>query len=180
MISINAESFESDLRRLIDKIVVTHPISPNSHLGDIIQDMGRKKLLLVRLKDDNFGINESINISDTSRDYLNLLQTEKLSACRLCYHRNDDNRCEFHKKYVNIDMPNSGDDYDQFLNSDMGIISFVELYYTYLGMDFWRPTAVFLFRDLTGFSSIKEMMMHYNHPFENDVDSVPVESMDCE
>jgi hypothetical protein len=180
MIKNNMDNFDSDLRRLIDKIVAAHPISPESRLGDIIQEMGRKKLLLVRLKDDNFGIDESINISDTSRDYLNLLQTEKLSACRLCYHKNDDNRCEFHKKYVDIDMPNSGDDYDKFLNSDMGVISFVELYYTYLGMDFWKPTAVFLFRDLTGFSSIKEMMIHYNYPFDENVDSVPIESMDCE
>ncbi len=151
-------------------------------LGDVIQQMGREKLLLCRLKDDDFAIKESNELSDVSRDYLNALQLEKFYSCRLCYTKNDADRCEFHKKYVHTSLISNktNEDYVNFLNSEMGIISFVELYYTFLSVPQWKMTAVFLFRDLTGHSSIRELLNAYNHKCSLDVDHIDYETMEMD
>ncbi|QEI03484.1 hypothetical protein [Spodoptera cosmioides nucleopolyhedrovirus] len=197
MISEQQQQFAADLQALIDRIKqkpppppplptdsaaanVSPPPSP-SRLGDVIQHMGRNGLLLQRKKDDNFDINETIDISDVARDYLNLLQTEKMSTCRLCYHNDETSRCEFHKKYIFTKDPKAHyDDYVNFLNSEMGVISFIELYYTYLGVSSWKIVSLMMMRDLTGFSSIRELLTYYNYECSDDVDSVPYETMDCE
>lgn len=173
--------FVIDLQALIDKITANHAPDPNSRLGDVIQHMGRNNLLLQRKKDEDFSINETLHVSDTARDYLNILQTEKLSSCRLCYHNDDSLRCEFHKKYIfskNSKVYN--EEYVKFLNSDMGIISFIELYYSYLSVPNWKMASLMMMRDLTGFSSIKELLTYYNYECNDDVDVVPYETMDCE
>ncbi|AIZ48690.1 asb133 [Agrotis segetum nucleopolyhedrovirus B] len=175
------KEFQADLKDHIDKITTNHAPDPKSRLGDVIQHMGRNSLLLQRKKDEDFSINLTHAISDVSRDYLNLLQTEKLSECRLCYHNDDSKRCEFHKKYIFTKDPKVyADEYVNFLNSEMGIISFVELYYSYLSVPFWRMASVTMMRDLTGFSSIKELLTYYNYECDEDVDVVPYEIMDCE
>ncbi|AOL56745.1 hypothetical protein [Chrysodeixis includens nucleopolyhedrovirus] len=203
------ETFRDDLRRLTSKLMdlvrpktpkVTTTLaltssssspppppppppmpSPPPKLGDVLQHMGRNKLLLKRKKDDDFSIEEINILSDEARDYLNALQLEKFYHCRLCYHKNAELRCDFHRKYVfdqSSDAKNSA--YIEFLNSEMGVISFVELYYSYLSVPFWKLNAQFLFRDLTGFSSIKELLTFYNYECLDDVDDVSFETMDEE
>jgi hypothetical protein len=181
MAYLNTEEFCRDLELLTTRITEKSPIDPNSHLGDVIQHMGRNKLLLKRKKDEDFAIAESIDLSETARLYLNALQTEKLATCRLCYHNDDSFRCEFHKKYIfTKNATEHSDEYVQFLNSDMGIISFVELYYVYLGVPSWKLTSLIMMRDLTDFSSIKELLTYYNYDCADDVDKLPYETMDDE
>ncbi|AIE47850.1 ac34-like protein [Peridroma alphabaculovirus] len=178
---MDAETFERDLRELTAKLTAVRPADPKSRLGDVIQHMGRTKLLLQRKKDDDFAIAESIDISDAARDYLNVLQTEKLSQCRLCYHSDAAKRCAFHAKYIFTKNPKEHpDEYVRFLNSDMGIISFVELYYSYLSVPFWKVASLMMMRDLTGFSSVRELLTFYNYECDDDADEVPFETMDCD
>lgn len=174
-------AFQKDLQTLINKLSCDHAVQEKSKLGNVIQHMGRAGLLLERKKNEDFSIKENIEISDVTRNYLNLLQTEKLTKCKLCYHIDDNLRCEFHKKYIFAKDPKIYyDEYIEFLNSEMGIISFIELYYTYLGVPFWKLTALMMMRDLTGFSSIKELLTYYNYECQDDVDVVPYEIMDCD
>jgi Protein of unknown function (DUF1247) len=178
---LNIDEFCRDLVAHTERITAACPVSADARLGDVIQHLGRNKLLLRRKKDEDFAIAEEIELADATRVYLNALQTEKLSTCRLCYHNDDSRRCDFHRKYLftkNVKQHN--DEYVQFLNTDMGIISFVELYYTYLGVPFWRLAALMMMRDLTDFSSIKELLTYYNYDCADDVDKVPYETMDCE
>jgi hypothetical protein len=186
---MEAQQFTADLQALIDRVNQQQQqqspdagaAEPPPRLGDVIQHLGRNGLLLQRKKDENFDINETIDISDVARDYLNLLQTEKMSSCRLCYHNDETLRCDFHKKYIfNKNPKEHYDDYVNFLNSEMGVISFVELYYTYLGVSSWRIVSLMMMRDLTGFSSIRELLTYYNYECSDDVDTVPYETMDCE
>ncbi|AAZ38302.1 ORF-136 [Agrotis segetum nucleopolyhedrovirus A] len=173
--------FLADVQAQITKITANHTPDPKSRLGDVLQHMGRNGLLLQRKKDEDFSINETIELSDTVRDYLNVLQTEKLSTCRLCYHNDDNVRCDFHKKYIFTKNPKTHyDEYVAFLNSEMGIISFVELYYSYMSVQFWKMASLMMMRDLTGFSSIKELLTYYNYECDEDVDVVPYETMDCD
>ncbi|ABM45835.1 unknown protein [Spodoptera frugiperda multiple nucleopolyhedrovirus] len=178
---MSSQEFINDLQALIDRVSAKHKPDPNSKLGDVIQHMGRNGLLLQRKKEDDFSIDEKIEISDTARDYLNLLQTEKLSECRLCYHNDDTSRCDFHRKYIFTKDPKQYyDDYVNFLNSEMGIISFVELYYTYLAVSTYKIVSLMMMRDLTNFSSVRELLTYYNYECANDIDVVPYETMDCE
>nr|AAP31239.1 XB-181 [Spodoptera litura nucleopolyhedrovirus] len=175
------QQFAADLRALIERVSANHKPDAKSRLGDVIQHMGRNNLLLQRKKDEDFNINERIDISDVTRDYLNLLQTEKLSTCRLCYHNDESLRCDFHKKYIFVkDSKLYYDEYVDFLNSEMGVISFIELYYTYLSVSSWKMVSLIMMRDLTGFSSLRELLAYYNYEFNEDVDTVPYETMDCE
>jgi Protein of unknown function (DUF1247) len=171
--------FKTDLSVLIKKITANKPECPDSKLGDVIQYMGQKGFLFKRLKDDEFGINETIDLCEQSRFYLNVLQTEKLFHCKMCYLENDLFRCEFHKKYIfNLDPVKNREEYIKFLNTDMGIISFIELYYSYLSTSpIW--TAQMILRDLCGFSSIKELLQYYNYECNESVDKVDFEIMDC-
>jgi hypothetical protein len=191
IVAVVGDTFHSDLKQLTDKILVSMPPAsslstttprPEPKLGDVIQHMGRNKLLLRRKKDDDFTIDEINSLSDATRDYLNALQLEKFYHCRLCYNKNEELRCDFHKKYIFNNQSSSKDNevYIQFLNSEMGIISFVELYYSYLSVPFWKLNAQFLFRDLTGFSSIKELLTFYNYDCADDVDIVAFETMEEE
>ncbi|AJD80716.1 hypothetical protein [Pseudoplusia includens SNPV IE] len=203
------ETFRDDLRRLTSKLMdlvrpktpkVTTTLaltssssspppppppppmpSPPPKLGDVLQHMGRNKLLLKRKKDDDFSIEEINILSDEARDYLNALQLEKFYHCRLCYHKMPNSDAIFIENMFSIShrtqriAPTSS-----FLNSEMGVISFVELYYSYLSVPFWKLNAQFLFRDLTGFSSIKELLTFYNYECLDDVDDVSFETMDEE
>ncbi|AGR56776.1 ac34 [Hemileuca sp. nucleopolyhedrovirus] len=177
----NDDNFAQDLARLTIEILNGKSVDPESKLGDIISYMGRNKLLLTRKKEEMFDIKETIELCDETRVYLNVLQTEKLKHCRLCYQKDDQYRCEFHKKYIfNKDSMQYYDEYVDFLNSDMGIISFVELYYSYMNVEFWKITGKFIFRDLTGFDSVKALLEHYNHTSKDDVDEPSIESMDTD
>ncbi|AKR17342.2 hypothetical protein [Urbanus proteus nucleopolyhedrovirus] len=141
--------------------------------------MSKNKLLLTRKRDEDFNIDDTIELSEESRQYLNALQTEKLYHCRLCYHKNEKNRCDFHKKYIfDKDQVKEYDAYVNFLNSEMGIISFVELYYTYLAVDFWSHTASILFKDLTSFKCIKDLLHFYNYSCDDNVDILHYTTMD--
>nr|QGX02398.1 maco-A 153 [Mamestra configurata nucleopolyhedrovirus A]WRQ96389.1 maco-153 [Mamestra configurata nucleopolyhedrovirus A]WRQ96558.1 maco-A 153 [Mamestra configurata nucleopolyhedrovirus A] len=181
MAYLNTVEFCRDLEQHTARITAKCPVDPNSRLGDVIQHMGRNKLLLKRKKDDDFSIAESIELSEAARLYLNALQTERMSSCRLCYHNDDSFRCEFHKKYIfTKNHMENNDEYVQFLNSDMGIISYVELYYVYLGISTWRIIASNRLKDLTDFSSIKELLTFYNYDCDDDADKVPDETMDEE
>ncbi|ABI35704.1 hypothetical protein [Ectropis obliqua nucleopolyhedrovirus] len=152
-----------------------------SKLGDIVLDLNEKKMLLKRKKDENFDIKESIVLSDEVRRYLNVLQIEKFQHCRLCYNKDDSQRCDFHRRYIFCKDPlTSYDEYMEFLNSEMGIISFVELYYSYLSVEFWRPTAKFLFRDLTGFDGVKDLLREYKYAADENVDRIDVQTMDMD
>ncbi|AUV65399.1 hypothetical protein [Alphabaculovirus myunipunctae] len=178
MAYLNADEFRRDIAEQTRRI---GPVSADSRLGDVLQHMGRNKLLLQRKRDDDFAINELHEISDETRLYLNALQTEKLASCRLCYHNDDSLRCDFHRKYIfTKDVKQYGDEYVEFLNSEMGIVSFVELYYTYLSVPFWKLTALMMMRDLTNFSSIRELLTFYNYECTDNVDEAPIETMDCE
>jgi Protein of unknown function (DUF1247) len=171
--------FRADLAQLTKKILNNQPPDPDSKLGDIILYLNENKLLLTRKKDENFEIKESIDLSVETRDYLNALQTEKFNHCRLCYHKDQNLVCDFHKKYIfTKDSLQYHDEYTNFLNSEMGIISMVELYYTYMTVDFWRITGQYIFRDLTGFMSVKSLLQHYNYPYKANVDEPAIECMD--
>lgn len=173
------EEFCRDLAELMQTI--NKPADPASRLGDVLQSMGFNKLLYARKKDDNFDIDDVICLSEETRQYLNVLQTEKLYHCRFCYDKNDELRCSFHKKYLfNKDMTQNYDEYIAFLNSDMGVISFIELYYTYLSLEFWKANAQILLRDLTGFSTIKSLLEYYNYETSDDVDAPCVHTMDTD
>lgn len=166
-----SDLFISDLAELTRTITANNGINANSRLGDAIQYLGSNGLLLRNKKDEDFNIHETIALSDTARDYLNALQTEKLFHCRLCYHKNDEARCDFHKKYIfKLDPKQHHDEYIDYLNTEMGIISFVELYYTYLNLDFWKMAGQLIFKDLTGFSSVRELLKHYSYECSDDVD----------
>ncbi|AXS67690.1 ac34-like protein [Cryptophlebia peltastica nucleopolyhedrovirus] len=171
--------FRRDLKKLTATITKDCPVNPDSKLGDVVQYLGAHGLLLQRKKDDNFDIKVVLEVSDETRDYLNALQTEKFEHCRLCYHRNDQTRCDFHKKYIfTKNEKENYEEYIEFLNSEMGIISFIELYYTYLSLEFWKANAQILLRDLTGFSSLKELLTYYGHNVADDVDQANIQSMD--
>lgn len=178
-------SFHSDLVQLTAKIMdksVFQNVEYEPRLGDVLQDMGRNKLLFRRLKDNNFAINETHLLSNEARDYLNALQIEKFYTCRLCYHVNEANRCDFHKKYVPLSLLNkkNNDEYYNFLNTEMGSISFIETYYSFLSTQQWKFASVILLRDLTECSSIKELLNSYNYACDDGVDTVDFETMDIE
>ncbi|AAR28782.1 ORF18 [Leucania separata nucleopolyhedrovirus] len=173
--------FDEDIERLTDEIeanlTLPHRIEPR--LGDVIQQLGRKKLLLAAKKDENFDIEPVHELSDSTRRYLNVLQVEKLYKCRACYGHDQTKRCWFHQKYLfTKDMKQHADEYSQFLNTQMGIVSFVELYYTYLAVPDWVLVGRFVLHDLTGCFTIAELLGHYGHEFEPDVDKCSVEIMD--
>ncbi|QYC92738.1 AC34 [Trabala vishnou gigantina nucleopolyhedrovirus] len=193
----NSIEFRKDIKMLTDTIIAnnaattttTTTLTPtptttpiiDSKLGDVLEFMGRNGLLLRRKKDENFCINETIHLSDETRIYLNTLQTEKLYHCRMCYHKNSSSQCWFHKKYIFDKNPDSDeDDYTTFLNSEMGIVSYVELYYSYLSVEFWRVAAKFLFRDLTGFDNVKSLLEYYNYECAEDADLPAIILMDCD
>ncbi|QWO71602.1 AC34-like protein [Orgyia pseudotsugata single capsid nuclopolyhedrovirus] len=179
-----ALQFREDLAQLTRTILDGKPPDLDSHLGDVIANMSVNKRLLKRIKDENFDIAESLELSSEAREYLNALQTEKLRHCRQCYYKSDYNRCNFHQKYIlntnNTANGNSSEDYINFMNSEMGVISFIELYYTYLCLDFWKPTAIFLLRDLTGYDSIKSLLTEHGYTCADDVDSPCVYAMDVD
>ncbi|AAG53770.1 unknown [Helicoverpa armigera nucleopolyhedrovirus] len=186
LIMMDAAEFHRDLKNLtktLNEQIVARNIGvvEKPCLGTLLQYMGRNKLLLREKKDNDFAINEINELSDEARDYLNALQIEKFYTCRMCYHKNANLRCDFHKKYIfDKDMKTYPDEYVSFLNSEMGVISFVELYYSYLCVPFWNTTAKLLLRDLTGFTSLKQLFDHYNYAYANDVDEACFELMDCE
>nr|WUR10778.1 hp [Calliteara abietis nucleopolyhedrovirus] len=174
-------SFRDDLAQLTRTIVQNKQVASDFHLGDVLAQMCVNKRLLTRLKEDNFDIVEGFELSNEARAYLNALQGEKLKHCRHCYHKNAHRRCEFHKKYIFEKNPNEHySEYVSFLNSEMGVISFVELYYTYLCLDFWRATAVILFRDLTGFDNVKTLLTEHGYACADDVDVPCVDAMDID
>jgi len=180
--SNNRAQFLMDLKNLTDSITDNKGPDAESKLGTLLQQMSRTGLLLQRKKNEDFSI-ESIVLSDITKDYLNALQTEKMYKCRFCYYKNDDKRCEFHKKYIfEKDQKLNYKEYVNFLNSEMGIISFVEMYFSFLMIPFWKQTASILFKDLTGFSSIKELLLKYNcyHDRMQDIDEGVLELMDCD
>ncbi|AHH82622.1 ORF-33 [Buzura suppressaria nucleopolyhedrovirus] len=178
---MDEQQFRSDLSKLTATILKGEWPDPESRLGDVIAHMAKNNLLLTRKKEDFPDIRGAFLLSDEARDYLNALQTEKLTHCRLCYHKNTENQCDFHKRYIfSKNADNYRQEYVQFLNSEMGIISFVELYYTFLSIDFWNITAKILFRDLTGFDSVKELLDNYNYTSDENVDSVNVKTMDTD
>ncbi|ADD73747.1 ORF38 [Lymantria xylina nucleopolyhedrovirus] len=176
-----AESqFRRDLAAKTAGLVETlPPADVRPQLGDVLQMMGEKKLLLVQEKDDNFDINERHLLSDEARDYLNALQTDKLFACRACYHGRVESRCAFHAAYL-VDE-NAGDEYIRFLNSDMGIINRVELYYSHLSAAseeaVWRAQAADVFRKLTGFEGVRALLTHYERAVAADADAAHFECM---
>ncbi|AGE89871.1 hypothetical protein SlsnVgp016 [Spodoptera littoralis nucleopolyhedrovirus] len=179
--------FDKDIARLtaaIGQNVDVQSASPSPKLGDVLQQLGRKRNgLLSRKKDENFDIAETIELSDATKDYLNVLQLEKLYACRACYERDDSRRCWFHKKYIfTKNMKTHYDEYVQFLNSQMGIVSYVELYYTYLAAPpFWNATAKIMLDELTGHSSIASLLKHHGHETSIDADEPAAVAMDtCE
>ncbi|QEI03649.1 hypothetical protein [Rachiplusia nu nucleopolyhedrovirus] len=172
----NSSTFHEDLARLTAKIKSSSMYKPEYEpkLGDVLQKLGREKKLLQRMKDNNFDINEVHELSDVARDYLNALQVEKLYTCRMCYHKNHKYKCDFHKKYIDVNMVSVQHDekYIRFLNSEMGPISFMELYYVFLSLPQWRLTAQFLMRDLTGCSSVQELLITNECRNSHDVDIV--------
>ncbi|ABY65786.1 hypothetical protein [Orgyia leucostigma nucleopolyhedrovirus] len=173
--------FRQDLARHTRIILADKTLDPDAHLGDVIACMSVNKRLLRRLKDENFDIVESVELSDETRNYLNVLQTEKMQHCRLCYHKSANNRCEFHKKYLfDNNVNRDSKQYTDFMNSEMGVISFVELYYTYLCLDFWKPTAIFLMRDLTGYDNVKSLLNDHGYSCADDVDLPCVNDMDID
>ncbi|QHB21710.1 ac34 [Artaxa digramma nucleopolyhedrovirus] len=173
--------FRADLARLTATILDNKPPHPDARLGDVIAHMSRNKLLLKNKKDENFDIAESVVLSDEAVAYLNALQTEKLYHCRTCYHKNAKNKCAFHAKYIFDKNRNENEtEYINFLNSEMGIISFVELYYTYLCIDFWNITAEFVLDDLTGFKSVESLLNYYNYSCLKDVDTPVVNLMNVD
>ncbi|ACO53499.1 unknown [Euproctis pseudoconspersa nucleopolyhedrovirus] len=173
--------FREDLARLTSKILNNQSPDPNAKLGDVLAHMSKNKLLLRKKKDENFDIAESIILSDETIAYLNALQTEKLYHCRLCYHKNAVDKCSFHTKYIfDKDQNKHYAEYVDFLNSEMGIISYVELYYTYLCVDFWNVTAEFVLEDLTGFKNVESLLKYYDHPCLQDVDTPAVNLMNTD
>lgn len=178
---MDEQQFCSDLSKLTAIILKDDWPHPESRLGDVIAHMAKNNLLLKRKRDEYPEIRGAFSLSNEARDYLNALQTEKLTHCRLCYHKDNKNQCDFHKRYIFTKNVNEyRNEYVQFLNSEMGIISFVELYYTFLSIDLWKITAQILFRDLTGFSSVKELLDNYNYTTDENVDSANVETMDTD
>lgn len=182
--SVNVDEFRSDLAALTAKILMKHPLDPNSRLGDILQNMSENNMLLLKKRDEIFDIKDTNKLSEETRVYLNLLQTEKLNHCRQCYNKTDaqEVRCWFHKKYI-FDKCQTKfyHEYVDFLNSEMGIISFVELYYVYLALDdVWKHNAPILLDKLTGFKSIKSLLSHYNYECEEAADTSNVECMDTD
>nr|AIX47880.1 hypothetical protein [Lymantria dispar multiple nucleopolyhedrovirus]AJR20314.1 orf-38 protein [Lymantria dispar multiple nucleopolyhedrovirus]AMO27540.1 hypothetical protein [Lymantria dispar multiple nucleopolyhedrovirus]AMO27895.1 hypothetical protein [Lymantria dispar multiple nucleopolyhedrovirus]AMO65534.1 Orf-38 protein [Lymantria dispar multiple nucleopolyhedrovirus] len=155
------------------------PPDVRPQLGDVLQLMGEKKLLLAEEKDDNFDIAERHLLSDEARDYLNALQTDKLFECRACYHGRAESRCAFHAAYL-VDE-RAGDEYIEFLNGDMGIISRVELYYSHLSAAreeaVWRAQAADVFRKLTGFEGVRALLTHYDRAVPADADAAHFECM---
>jgi hypothetical protein len=142
-------------------------------LGDVIQQMGRDKQLLTKRKENEFRLFEINDLSDETRNYLNVLQIEKMFHCRSCYNIDDTERCWFHKKYLFLGPQTTNDketltnEYIDFLNTDMGIISFVELYYVCLMMELcWKHKAPKILYDLTGRFSINELL--HTHDETND------------
>ncbi|AIU41263.1 ac34 [Sucra jujuba nucleopolyhedrovirus] len=182
---MDEQEFRSDLANLTATILKGEWPDPEARLGDVIAHMAKENLLLTRKKTSVPGLRGAFELSSEARDYLNALQTEKFTHCRLCYHMNSNNTCQFHKKYM-FNKPSSQPDntasseYVDFLNSEMGIISYVELYYTYLSLDFWKLTAKFLFRDLTGFDSVKSLLEYYSYNCDDSADKTNVETMDTE
>lgn len=173
--------FDRDIAQLTAEISQNLPAKPEPapRLGDVIQQMGRQKLLLARKKDENFEINEIHELSEETRLYLNALQLEKLYRCRACYEPDDSRRCWFHKKYLfDKDMKAYPDEYTAFLNSQMGIVSYVELYYAYLSIQFWSMASHILFDELTGYRSITELLKQHGHQAAPDADRPNVVAMD--
>ncbi|AKN80565.1 hypothetical protein [Perigonia lusca single nucleopolyhedrovirus] len=171
------EEFRRDLRQLTVQITNTNRHSSEKNtLGDVLQQMSKEgKLLLGR--DDNF--DDVPHLCEETRLYLNALQTEKLYKCRKCYHKNDADRCWFHKKYIfDKDRNEQRDEYVKFLYSEMGIVSFVELYYSFLQLDMWKYVAKEVLKDLCGYENIKSLLNSYNHNADDDVDIALCESMD--
>lgn len=175
----NKSEFRSDLSLHASKVrnnLTTSGIvvaaANESKLGDVLQTMARNGLLMARKKEDNYSIDATLELSDETADYLNLLQTEKCFHCRKCYRKDaDDDRCDFHKKYIfDKDQNEYRGEYTRFLNSEMGVISYIELYYTYLGEEFWNFTSRMLLRDLTGFSTIKSLLTFYGYVSDENVD----------
>ncbi|BAC67269.1 hypothetical protein AhnVgp018 [Adoxophyes honmai nucleopolyhedrovirus] len=172
--------FRRDLQLHTERIVADSPIDPKSRLGDIIQYLAKHNLLLQRKKDENFDIKNDLEISDETKIYLNALQTEKMYHCRQCYYKNG-TKCDFHAKYIfTNDEKNNYDEYINFLNSEMGIISFIELYYTYLGLDMWKITAQIMLKDLTGFETVTKLLRHYDYEVSDDADEPRVTPMDMD
>nr|ANS70920.1 hypothetical protein [Lymantria dispar multiple nucleopolyhedrovirus] len=196
-------TFRRDLASLTRNITATSgsakaPIEPQ--LGNILQLMGEKKLLLMEEKNENFDIREDHLLSDETRDYLNALQTEKLYRCRACYHRDVAMFCEFHARYSFVaSIVENGSEaaasassvttandkhYEEFIdftNSEMGIVERVERYYALLSSAreeaVWRAQAPSVFRKLTGFDGVKALLTHYNCAVSTNADSPDFECM---
>ncbi|AKC91737.1 ac34 [Lambdina fiscellaria nucleopolyhedrovirus] len=191
-VNVQTKTFYKDLASLTRRISATinfktaAAAGAEPKLGNALQNMASSKQLLKRkLIDAPEHLRKVSLLSNEARDYLNALQIEKMASCHTCYHKNANNaRCEFHKKYLfnaNADdnvVHSNDDNYAQFVISEMGIISFIELYYTYLRLnDFWRPTALMLMRDLTGYSSVCSVLRNCGYETDENVDKIEMDEV---
>ncbi|AAK85588.1 hypothetical protein [Epiphyas postvittana nucleopolyhedrovirus] len=171
-------NYERDLGQLVKEIKKRGVT--NGHLGDVLEIMGKQSQLLTEMQknDDEFRIVQQRDLSQNTIDYLNCLQNEKLFHCKLCYSHADWLWCEFHKTHayrgsrdVNVDA------YVEHINSDMGIVSFVEEYYHYLSSNDGKLEAKRVLKTLTNFESLNELLASHNYSAQ-DADTSVYELMD--
>jgi hypothetical protein len=171
-------NYDRDVGQLAEKLKERNV--PSGHLGDVLEYMGRQSELLPNLvkDDDDFRIEQRRDLSQNTIEYLNRLQYDKLFNCRLCYTHAETMWCEFHKTHAYHGSRDLTDDtYVEHLNSDMGIVAFIEEYYHYLSSCDNKLEAKRVLKTLTNFESLTDLLASHNYTAE-DADTLTYELMD--
>lgn len=151
------------------------------HLGEVLERMGAQGQLFPQLKDENFDIVDKRQLTPATVEYLNYLEIDKLFQCRWCYTTANWLWCNFHKIHAYRGSRSlNNQKYIEFLNSDMGVVSFIEEYYFYLSSCTYKHEAKHILKTLTGFENLAELMESYNFSSDKCIDVNAYELMDFE
>jgi hypothetical protein len=176
--SFIVKNYSSDIRiplELFKKFNVK-----SGHLGEALKLLGQHGQLFSVIKNDNFEVVNTRQLSDETVEYLNFIEYDKLYCCRFCYTHIDWLWCEFHRHHVyrqRREIENSS--YVDFLNSDMAVIMFVEEYYFFLSSCHNKKDARSVLKSLINFDTLSHMMQAYGFEVES-IDKSNYELMDLD
>ncbi|AOT85574.1 cyun116 [Cyclophragma undans nucleopolyhedrovirus] len=163
----NNANYKTDLQKMIDTFAGLGV--PAGHLGEVLDNMGRRGQLMPKFQDDAFEVVQKRQLAPETIKYLNYLENDKLFQCRLCYTHADWLWCDFHRAHVYRSPDRSLDNvhYVQHLNSDMGVVMLVEEYFFHLSSFNNKHEAKRALKCLTDFETLSSLMESFNYYYAN-------------